>query len=207
MVKVLGIIQARMSSSRLPGKVMLDLGGKTLLERVVEKVQSASSVDEIIIATSRNEEDIIIKYIADKLNVKCTRGSLEHVFSRFKQVIIESDADIVVRITADNPLTNPDLIDYGVKMLKENDLDYLSFKNVPVGSGVEVFLAEKFLAIDETSLNEHNIEHVTSYFYQNVEDFKVKFIEDYYEKDMSHISVTIDTLEDYIKICLQFMEK
>lgn len=207
MVKVVGIIQARMSSSRLPGKVMLDLGGKTLLERVVERVKEASSIDEIIIATSTNEEDEIIKYVANKMKVKCIRGSLENVFARFKQAIIETNADIVIRITADNPLTNPALIDLGLKELKEKDLDYLSFKKVPIGSAVEVFQSGKFLTIDETALSKHNIEHVTSYFYQNKQQFKVKFIEDYYEEDLSHISVTVDTLTDYVKMYPNFLEK
>lgn len=206
MVKVVGIIQARMSSSRLPGKVMLDLCGKTLLERVVERVKAASSVDEIIIVTSVNEEDRIIEQLACKINVKCIRGSLQHVFSRFKKAIIETEADIVVRITADNPLTNPDLIDIGIKEIKISNLDYMSFKKVPIGSSVEVFRAASFLNIDESLLNEHNIEHVTSYFYQNEQQFEVKFIENYYEEDMSHISVTVDTLTDYVKIYLEFLK-
>ena len=74
--------------------------------------------------------------------IRCVRGSLVHVFSRFKQAIIESNATLVVRVTADNPLTNPDLIDIGVKQLQENDLDYVSFKKVPLGSAVEVFNAD-----------------------------------------------------------------
>lgn len=204
MVKVVGIIQARMSSSRLPGKVMLDLGGKTLLERVVENVKKSSSIDEIIIATSMCEEDTVIEHVAKRLDVKCIRGSLEHVFSRFKKAIIESNADIVVRVTADNPLTNANLIDVGINQLQEKSLDYVSFKNVPVGTAVEVFNANTFLLINESILNSHNIEHVTSYFYQNRTEFNIEFIEDFYEKDMSHISVTVDTLADYVKVYSYF---
>lgn len=207
MVKVVAIIQARMSSSRLPGKVMLDLGGKTLLERVIESVKKASSIDEIIIATSSNEEDNIITNLADDIGIRCVRGSLEHVFSRFKQAINESNATLVVRVTADNPLTNPDLIDIGVKQLREKDLDYVSFKKVPLGSAVEVFNADAFLGIDEALLNEHNVEHVTSYFYQNNQQFNLKFIEDHFENDMSNLSVTVDTLNDYVKIYSYFSRK
>ena len=141
MVKVVAIIQARMSSSRLPGKVMLHLGGKTLLEQVVDRVKSATKINEIVIATSTQEEDFIIEDKAKQIGTKCVRGSLNHVFSRFKQAILESGADIVVRITADNPLTNAELIDKAVERLINENLEYVSFKNIPVGTGVEVFKA------------------------------------------------------------------
>lgn len=201
MVKVVGIIQARISSSRLPAKAMLNIEGKTLLERVIERVQLSTKLDEIYIATSKNKEDDLIEDIAKKYHIKCYRGSLNNVFDRFAQVISISNADIVVRITADNPLTEPKMIDYGVSYLRKNKLDYLSFKNIPVGSGVEVFTSESFKKIqNQDNLNSHNIEHVTSYYYQNPHLFSIKYIEDFYNKNLSTLSVTVDTLEDYIKI-------
>lgn len=201
MVKVVGIIQARISSSRLPAKAMLNIKGKTLLERVIERVQLSSVLDEIYIATSTNIEDDLIEEIANKNNIKCYRGSLENVFERFAQVISITNADIAVRITADNPLTEPKMIDNGVKYLQENKLDYVAYKNIPVGSGVEVFTAKSFLVIkNKNNLNSHNKEHVTSYYYQNENEFKIDFIKNFYNKNLGMFSVTVDTLEDYIKV-------
>lgn len=201
MVKVIGVIQARISSNRLPAKVMLDVMGKTLLERVVERVQNSNVLDEIYIATSLKGEDVIIENISKKIGVKCFRGSLDNVFDRFIETIQKSEADIVVRITADNPLTEPNMIDYGVKHLTHYDLDYVGYKNVPVGTAVEIFTAKSFLSIPTSKLNIHNKEHVTSYYYQNLDKYKVEFIKDFYEEDLSNISLTVDTLKDYIKIC------
>lgn len=201
MVKVVGIIQARISSSRLPAKVMLNVVGKTLLERVIERVRLTTVLDEVYVATSKNKEDDLIEEIAKKNNVKCFRGSLENVFDRFSQVISISKADIVVRITADNPLTEPKMIDYGVTYLQKNELDYTTFKNIPIGSAVEVFTANSFSKIqNQNNLSSHNIEHVTSYYYQNPNEFSIHYIDDFYEKDLSMISVTVDTLEDYLKV-------
>lgn len=201
MVKVVGIIQARISSSRLPAKVMLNILGKTLLERVIERVHLSTALDELYVATSDRKEDDLIEEIAKKNHVKCFRGSLENVFDRFSQVISLSNADIVVRITADNPLTEAKMIDYGVTYLQKNELDYTIFKNIPVGSGIEVFTSKSFSIIKKkNNLNSHNIEHVTSYYYQNAHEFKIDYIEDFYDKNLSTLSVTVDTLEDYIKV-------
>ena len=200
LVKVVGIIQARITSSRLPCKVMLDLCGKSLLERVIEQAKKSQVLQEVYVATSVNQEDDLIEHVAQRSMTKCYRGSLNNVFQRFREGIDISDADIVVRITADNPLTNQELIDYGVKYLLVHELDYVGFRNVPVGTAVEVFTAKSFKTIPQGMLNEHNIEHVTSYYYQNPSVFKIDFVEEYYREDLSGISLTVDTLEDYTKV-------
>ncbi|MCP1143746.1 cytidylyltransferase domain-containing protein [Lysinibacillus endophyticus] len=201
MVKIVGIIQARISSTRLPAKVMLNIDGKTLLERVIERVKVSKLLHELYIATSTNSEDDLIEEIALKNNTKCYRGNLENVFERFVEVVNLSNADIVVRITADNPLTEAKLIDYGVNFIIENNFDYIGYKNTPIGSAVEIFSAKSFLEIlTQNNLSLHNKEHVTSYYYQNPHRYSVYFIEDFYKENLSDISITVDTLEDYIKV-------
>lgn len=201
MVKVVCVIQARLSSSRLPGKVMLNIEGKTLLERVIDRVKITNSVDEIYVATSINREDDLVEEIALQSGVKCFRGSLENVLSRFTSIASLSNADILVRVTADNPLTEPKLIDIGVRTLLDSNLDYVGFKNTPIGAASEVFTASTLLEInDRTDLTDHNLEHVTSFYYQHMDEFQIKYIESYYDIDVSNLSITVDTLGDYVKM-------
>lgn len=201
MVKVVCVIQARLSSSRLPGKAMLNIEGKTLLERVIDRVKIANSIDEIYVATSINREDDLVEDIALQSGVNCFRGSLENVLSRFTSIASLSNADIIVRVTADNPLTEPKLIDIGVRTLLDKRLDYVSFKNTPIGAASEVFTASTLLEInDRIDLTEHNLEHVTSFYYQHMDEFQIEYIESYYDIDVSNLSITVDTLGDYVKM-------
>ncbi|WP_235852087.1 cytidylyltransferase domain-containing protein [Niallia nealsonii] len=202
-MKVIGVIQARITSNRLPAKAMLDLEGKTILERVVERVKLSNKIDEIWIATSNQIEDDLIESLSKKNGIACFRGSLNNVFNRFYGVLSMADADIVVRITADNPLTEPRLIDKAIFNLINSNLDYIGYKNVPKGSGVEAFTRESFIKILQSGdLTSDHKEHVTSYYYQNQDKFKVKFIEDIYTEDQALVNVSIDTIDDYVKMAL-----
>lgn len=198
-MKVVAIIQARMSSTRLPAKIMLDLCGKTLLERVVDRVHLSQLIDEVWIATSSEQEDILVEKLARKMNVTCYRGDLLNVMDRFYQVAKLAKADIVVRITADNPLTEPSFIDLSVEEILENNFDYVAFEGIPLGSGVEAFTMKSFCELrDRNDLDNQNYEHVTSYYYQNPTEFNVKLIRNIYSESKSTIRVTVDTLNDYI---------
>lgn len=199
LVKVVAIIQARMSSTRLPAKVMLDLVGKTVLERVVDRVRLAGSVDEIWIATSTNVEDDLIEVIAKEIGVSCYRGSLENVISRYYETAELTKADIIIRVTADNPLTEPSFIDAAVVKLISDDLDYVGFDNIPLGTGVEAFTMKSLAELMKiATLTNHNQEHVTSYYYQNPKEFKIGRINDTYFDRESQTRLTVDTLEDYV---------
>lgn len=200
MVKVVAIIQARLSSSRLPAKVMLDLMGKTVLERVVDRVKLAKLVDEIWIATSTNNEDDLIEELAKKINVKCYRGSLDNVINRYYETAKLAKADIIIRVTADNPLTEPTYIDEAVQLISSRQFDYISFENILVGSGIEAFSYLSFEDIVlKNELNEHNIEHVTSYYYQNEKLYNIEVKNQNFVSE-SIKSITIDTFEDYVKV-------
>lgn len=200
-MKVVAIIQARVSSSRLPAKVMLNLQGKTLLERVIERVKLAEIVDDIWVATSTNSEDSLIQEVVDKNNINCYRGDLENVFDRFVQVIEQTKPNIVVRITADNPLTEPKLIDYGVNYILEQKVDYVGYRNTPIGAAVEVFTAESFMKISSyKDLTKHNLEHVTSYYYQHDDQLNIRFIDDFYNEPLNSFYITVDTYSDYIRM-------
>jgi spore coat polysaccharide biosynthesis protein SpsF len=202
LVKVVGVIQARISSNRLPAKVMLDLVGKTILERVIERVKLSNKIDEIWIATSNQKEDDLVENLSKKIGINCFRGNLNNVLERFYEVINISEADIVVRITADNPMTEPRLIDKAVCCILDSDVDYVGFKNVPIGSAVEVFTRKSFMKLAEVEdLTAHNKEHVTSYYYQNPRMFRVTFLtEGLYTETQASIKVTVDTIDDFVKV-------
>jgi spore coat polysaccharide biosynthesis protein SpsF len=162
--KVVGIIQARMSSQRLPRKVALDVYGRSLLERVVTQARRARLVDEVVVATSSSADDEIVAGICERLAVPCHRGSLADVRSRFVAVGRERGAGIVVRVTADNPLTEPAYIDLLVAALRESpEARYATMarERIPDGSGSEAFRLEALLDTLGWDDAEASREHVT----------------------------------------------
>lgn len=208
--RIIGIIQARMSSDRLPGKVMMTLLGGSILENVVRRVKMSNMLDDVWIATSESHDDDIISAEAKRLGVKCYRGSLDDVLNRFCKTAEKSNADIVVRITADNPLTDPNLINLGLETFLECDVDYLNFEGVPYGSGVEIVKADLLYLSDDESKSEYDHEHVTPFIKSNPHIFNIKqLINPIDNKDYSNIRITIDTPEDLISLMerLQLFKK
>jgi spore coat polysaccharide biosynthesis protein SpsF len=200
MVKKIAVIQARLSSSRLPGKVLKDLCGKTLLERVVERVRESNLLDEIWLATSTEKTDDILEIVSKQLNIKLHRGSLNNVLERFCEVAIKSNADIIVRVTADNPLTEPTFIDQGINEMLNNDVDYINFEDIPYGSGVEIIKKESLLLSNKLTNTDEDIEHVTLFIKKNSHKFKIKTLIPENKFRRPDIRVTIDTLDDYVKM-------
>jgi spore coat polysaccharide biosynthesis protein SpsF len=121
MSKTVAIIQARMSSSRLPGKVLLDIAGKPMIKHVIERTKRAQTVDSVLVATTTDPSDDPIADFAASISVPCTRGSLHDVLDRYYQAAKTHNADIIVRITADCPLIDPEIIDQTVGLLGIRD--------------------------------------------------------------------------------------
>ena len=119
--RVVGIIQARMSSNRLPGKVLLDIAGEPMLMRVYTRARRAKRLDEVVIATSVDVEDVPIVRLCEEMGIPYSRGSAVDVLNRFKNAAREHGAEIVVRLTADCPLIDPDLIDQTVDAFLASD--------------------------------------------------------------------------------------
>ncbi len=195
--KIITVIQARFTSARLPGKVLMDLYGKPVLERVVERIRLAGRAGEIWVATSDHGTDDPIEQTCDRLNVPVFRGSLDDVLGRFCGVVQQSRADIIVRVTADNPLTEPGFIDRGIeKMMADHD-DYVYFENIPYGSGVEIVAKEALLTADKMASELHDREHVTSYIRRNSNLFQIGRLLPQNPLSRPDIRVTLDTMEDY----------
>jgi spore coat polysaccharide biosynthesis protein SpsF (cytidylyltransferase family) len=198
--RVVAIIQARMSSHRLPRKVALDIHGQSLLERVVGQVRRARTVDEVVVATSTSDDDEIVALICRRLGAPCFRGSLADVRARYVAAAREHGAAIVVRVTADNPLTEPVFIDSLVEALRrEPTLRYciMDKARVPDGSQAEAF---RLAALVETLAgddSDYSREHVTPALRREA---AARSIPPPAELELSDYFVGIDTFEHYLHI-------
>jgi len=207
-MKIGAIIQARVGSSRLRGKVLLKLpyeGEKTVLEHVIERVKRAKTINEVIVATTTNEEDEKIVRIAEGLGVKTFRGSEKDVLSRYYYTAKEHKLDIVVRITSDCPCIDPTIIDKAVKRHLENNADYTRTVGFPRGFDVEVISFKALEVAHKEATKDFEREHVCPYIYKTApERFKITYF--YAEEEINHpeIRVTLDTEEDYALLCCVF---
>ena len=199
-MKTGAIIQARMGSTRLSGKVMKEIKGKTVLQHVIERVQQSKLVDDIIIATTIHERDNIIERKALNYGVKVYRGSEDDVLSRYYNAARDNSIDLVIRITSDCPLIDPLVMDEVINSYLKGNYDIvsnagsdLSQRTFPRGLDVEVFsfgiLEKAFNKAKET----YQREHVTPYIYENSE--KVFFYKN--NIDYSKHRWTLDTREDF----------
>lgn len=197
------IIQARMTSTRLPGKVLMPVMGKPLLEYQIERLQRVLRADDIIIATTTKKSDQPIADLAERLGIKVFRGSEEDVLSRYFGAAQENCIDVVVRITSDCPLIDPVLVDDIIATYQNNSesCDYVSnclIRTFPRGMDTEVFpfrLLEK--AYWEANEQPYR-EHVTPYIYEDNQRFRLLNVA--FQRDESHQRWTVDTPEDFILI-------
>ncbi len=210
-MRVVAIIQARTSSKRLPKKVLKPLpyqGNVTVLQHVIRRVKKAKKVDDVVVATTFNEEDDIIIRISNEEDVKWFRGSEEDVLERYYLCALENKADIIVRVTSDCPCIDSAVIDLIVKEHIKGRYDYTSntiMRSYPRGMDVEVF---NFNALEEAyrkSTRTYEREHVTPYIYKTCPKiFRIGNV--IAPKDLSFpdIRITIDTNEDYALLCAVF---
>ncbi|BBU41193.1 spore coat protein [Aeribacillus pallidus] len=204
-MKVAAIIQARMGSTRLPGKILKKVLDKTLLEYQIERVKRAKSIDEIIIATTTKESDDQIVQLCQQLSIPYYRGSEEDVLSRYYEAATEFGVDVIVRLTSDCPIIDPIVIDKVVKHYLENkdQYDYVSntlARTYPRGMDTEVIPYEILKRAHEEAKEITFREHVTAYIYHHPNLFRLCNISN--EKDESKHRWTVDTKED-----LELIEK
>ncbi len=198
------IIQARRGSTRLPGKVLADIAGEPMVQRVIERVKAATLLDKVILATTVEERDTPLATLAGSLDVEVFRGSVDDVLDRYYQAAKSFGVEVVVRVTADCPLMDPSIIDRAVTTFLEGDCDYAStaypVPTFPDGLDVEVFsiwTLEK--AWKGTSLPSER-EHVTPYIWKNPHIFRLKNIVN--PEDLSAMRWTVDEERD-----LQFVRE
>ena len=197
--RTIAIMQARMSSTRLPGKVLMPVAGRPMLAWEVERVKPARLVDELIIATSTNQHDDPVAELAEQLGVSCFRGSEDDVLDRYYQAAHRFKAEAVVRLSADNPLVDGNFVDWVVGEYNSADADYVAAapgkdRGLPLGLAAEAF---SFSAL-ETSWREAKTpawrEHVTPYIRHNPDRFQVRYLTA--PNDYSHLRLAVDKPED-----------
>lgn len=196
-MNITAIVQARMGSTRLPGKVLMDLGGETALARVLRRLDRASRIDEVVVATTDAVGDDRIVTECARLNIPCFRGSEHDVLERYLRTAQECRSDLIVRITADCPLIDPEVVDEVVAACIAKNVD-LACNDVPHtfarGLDVEVFTMEALLRVHVMADQAYQREHVTPLIYEHPDIFRTYLVKG--DRDLSHLRWTLDTPED-----------
>lgn len=193
------ILQARMSSTRLPGKVMRPLAGRPMIERQLERLRRCATLGRLIVATSDQASDDPLADHLERIGVAVFRGSLHDVLGRYVGAAEAFGANgLIVRLTADCPLADPDVIDACVRLHAVRGADYASNgrrRTYPRGLDVEVFNLEGLLAAHAEAADPYDREHVTPFLYRHPERFtQAELIQD---RDESALRWTVDTPEDF----------
>lgn len=196
-MRIVAIVQARMGSSRLPGKALKDIHGRTMLARVVRRAGRSDLLDEVVVATTSQSQDDAIIAECERLGVPNFRGLEMDVLDRYYQAAKAFFADIIVRITSDCPLIDPDIIDKVVQAFLDGGVDYAGNTmkaTYPRGLDVEVL---SFWALEKAwqeASSDYQRVHVTPYIYQHPENFRLLSVLS--EEDLSHYRLTVDTRDD-----------
>lgn len=194
------VIQARMSSSRFPEKVLSPLCGMPMLMWTINYCREVNL--PLFVLTSTDESDNLLVGMLEKNGVSYYRGSLDNVVSRYLSFMREYQVKKVARISGDSPLINPDVISKIISEDQESagaDLTTNVFpRSFPKGQSVEIIPRKSLELLRDRSLSESDIEHVTSYFYANSKEFKINNSNN--DKDLSFINLSVDTKEDLLRI-------
>ena len=198
--RIVAIIQARMGSTRLPEKILKKLAGQPMLARVVTRCQQASTLDEVVIATTTQAKDDVIVDLCRQNHWQYFRGSEEDVLARYHEAAKVYHAEAIVRVTSDCPLIDPTIIDQHVHCLLSswNSVDFVTNmmrQTFPLGLAVEALPFDVLTRMDRMSTTAYLREHVTTLAYEKPEWFSVAHI--CHDTDLSEMRWTVDTQEDF----------
>ena len=201
------IVQVRMGSTRLAGKVLKTLHGRTVLEHVISRIRGANTVSGVVVATTVDPLDDAIEDVCRRLAVACYRGSQDDVLERFYEAATLYEVDTVVRVTADDPLKDPAIVDLAVRLYNSSSADYVSNTikpTYPEGLDIEVFSYRALTRAHHEATLPSEREHVTPYLWKNPEMFKlVNFT---HSTDLSHLRWTLDNERDWAFVCAVYDE-
>jgi spore coat polysaccharide biosynthesis protein SpsF len=196
-MKIAAIIQARMGSTRLPGKIMLDLGGETVLARVVRRLRRARLIGEIVVATTHSESDQAIVRECQRLQVRVFRGQGDDVLDRYYQAAQKLRVEAIVRITSDCPLIDPEITDNTIRSFLNRRPDYASNalqRTYPRGLDTEIMTSDALGRAWRNARMPYQRAHVTPYIYENPNEFDILRVTG--DDDQSSHRWTLDTAED-----------
>ena len=192
------IIQARMGSERLPGKVLLDLiDGKKSIEFLIEQLETSKLQQKIVAISDDGSDDILFNFL-NNLKISCYRGSKLDVLDRYYHCAKQFSFNHIMRLTGDNPLIDPEIVNNAIKQYCDSNCDYLTNsidRTFPNGTEVEIFSFNALEIAWKNAKKKSEREHVTPYFYNNPKKFKIHYFKQ--QKNQSKFRYTIDRKEDY----------
>ena len=199
--RVVAIVQGRMGSTRLPGKVLLDIAGRPMLTRVMQRLDLATRLDARVVATSHLPQDDPIAELCDREGLRCFRGEPHDLLDRYYRAALEQQAEVVVRVTADCPLVDPGLVDQTVQAFQQADppVDFVANRlprrrTYPIGLDTEVCSMTALEQAWRQATESHQREHVMPFFYEQPDRFRTLLLN--YEEDLGELRWTVDTQED-----------
>jgi len=195
-MKAICILQVRMDSERLYGKAVADISGHPMLTHIIGRLKKAKTIEKIVVATTVMSEDDIIAEIAENCGVVLFRGQVDNVLGRITRAALEQNADIIANATGDNPLVDPKVLDILVKHSMNGGYDLTFMAGIPLGLGVDVFSKDALLKMDRLSSEPKHREHINSYIFDNINEFKVLRLLSDDSLMKPQIRLTVDTHND-----------
>ena len=194
---VMAFLQGRMGSRRLPGKTLMKIHGRSILERAIGRLQASPIVDEVVVLTTRLKEDDAIASECERLGVPFYRGAEDDVLARFYEASEIFKPEIIIRATADNPLIEIGSIERIVIALRSSSLDYCVEKDLPYGAATEAMTAAALARTHAMASEPRHLEHVTLYIKEHTEEFRVLLLDPPINVRRPEFRVTFDTPEDF----------
>ena len=210
-MRIIATIEARMASSRLPGKVLLQAAGKPMLEHLLNRLRAVPSLHGIVIATTENKADDVLEEFAKKMDIACFRGSEDDVMLRVISAAKFLDADVIVEITGDCPIIDPQIIEQTIRLFIANKIDYVSnchISSYPDGMDTQVFWLETLKRSATMTNNALDHEHVTLHIRNHPEIFSQLHLVAAPETYWPHLGLTLDEPKDYklLKNIIEYFE-
>lgn len=196
------IIQARMGSTRLPGKILMDFCGKSLLEHILFRLKAVRSDTKTVIATSTLPWDDVVEAFCKSHKINCFRGDEKNVLKRYYDCAARYGFDQIVRMTGDNPLPDIEELNRLIEYHLRSGNDYSECHSVlPAGAGMEIFTWDALARSMKDAFAPDHLEHVNEYILQNKTLFQTGTLSVPAEKNRPDVSLTVDTPEDYERVC------
>lgn len=198
--KIVATVECRMTSSRLPGKVMMTSCGKPMLEHLVERLRRVERIDQIVFATTEHGTDDCIEALAERLDVGCFRGSEDDVLSRVLGAAEKYDGELIVEITGDCPLIDPGIVAQTIDLYMLNQCDYAAnclVPSYPVGMDTQVFSTDLLRLADREGHLPDDREHVSWFFVRNPERFRLLMLPAPPELRWPELRLTLDEMADF----------
>lgn len=199
-IKIVATIEARMTSTRLPGKVLLQALEKPMLYHLVTRLRTVPSIDHIVLATTHNRTDDVLEEFAKQEKLSCFRGSEEDVMSRVIGAAESADADVIVQITGDCPIIDPELIEQTIRMFNAHDVDHVSnahIRSYPDGMDTAVFTLSALKKSSSMTDDVDDHEHVSLHLRKHPELFPAIYLVAPPELHWPELGLTLDEPQDY----------